>query len=106
MIADPRLAAKDGTSAAAIAARVGRADALLLFEPRGFAIELADDDALLGACARGDEAEQPGLLADAGAGNTSAFRLMLELGFNVASRTRHPGAPGGGEAARRLTLRS
>ena len=34
------------------------------------------------------ETEDPGLLADvAGSGNTDAVRIMLDLGFNVASRT-------------------
>ena len=66
---------------------------------------------MLAACARGDasaavalasrnpgivaslEAEDPGLLADvAGSGNIDAVRIMLDLGFNVASRTNRAGS--------------
>jgi ankyrin repeat protein len=107
--ADPALPAKNGKSAVATAARMGRGDVLELFERRGFSIELELADALLAACVRGDataldiasrhpnlaaalEADDPGILANvAGAGNTAAVRLLLDLGFNVASRTGIPG---------------
>jgi ankyrin repeat protein len=84
------------------AARLGRADVLDLFEKCGVAIALEGSDAFLAACARANEAEarkiaaqdpslvgrveseNPGMLADfAGAGNTAAVRLMLDLGFDV-----------------------
>ena len=101
--ADPLLPDKNGTAAVAEAARQGRADVLALFEKRGFAAALEGDDAFLAACARANEAEartlasadpsrvarmqseNPGRLANfAGAGNTAAVRLMLDLGFDVA----------------------
>jgi ankyrin repeat protein len=103
--ADPRLPAKDGSSAFAIAARAGRADVLDLFESRGFAGKLEGDDAFLAACARADEArarefasrdpaivrrlqaqDSAPLVYFAGAGNTAAVRLLLDLGFDIASR--------------------
>ena len=100
--ADPWLPDKNGTAAVVEAARRGRADALQLFENRGFRIALEGDDAFLAACARANESEarklaaadsslvqrvqagNPGMLADfAGAGNTAAVRLMLDLGFDA-----------------------
>jgi len=100
--ADPSLPDDNGTLPAADAARQGRADVLELFEKRGVVIALDGDDAFLAACARANEAEarrfaaanpsivgriasqNPGLLADvAGAGNTAAVRLMLDLGFDA-----------------------
>ncbi len=103
--ADPTLTAHDGTSVAAIAARMARADVLDLFERRGFAVALQGDDAFLAACTRADEAaarsiaaadpdtvqrvqsQHPGVFVDfAGSGNVAAVRLMLDLGFD-------PGAP-------------
>jgi ankyrin repeat protein len=100
--ADPSLPDKNGTVPIAEAARQGRADVLELFEKRGIGIALEGDDAFLAACARGNEAEthkiaaadpkvvgriqsqNPGMLADfAGAGNTTAVRLMLDLGFDA-----------------------
>jgi ankyrin repeat protein len=104
--ADPLLLTASGRSAIAMAARLCRADALDAFARRGFPIELGDADAFLAACARGDasfalaaialapaivaelERDEPSLLANvAGAGNRAAVELMLDLGFNVASRT-------------------
>lgn len=103
--ADPRLPSKAGRSAFAVAARMGRGDALDLFERRGFAVTLDRDDDFLAACARGDGATARGLTAAdpalvarlraedggilsrfAGAGNTAAVRLLLDLGFDVAGR--------------------
>ena len=109
--ADPTLADKNGRSAIAIAARMGRADALELFARRGFPVALEGDDAFLAACARADEAaaramvdaetgrvarvqaEDPGVIVRfAGAGNTEAVRLLLDLGFDPAARDpRHGG---------------
>jgi Ankyrin repeats (many copies) len=96
----PRLGRR---SAVAIAARAGRADALELFQRRGFAIELAGDDAFFAALTRGEraaalefvaaepeivqrlEAEQPGVVATlAGAGNPAAVALALDLGFALS----------------------
>ncbi len=110
--ADAKLPAKNGRSAVAIAARMGRGDVLDLFARRGVSIDLEREEALLAACAHADEAgarvivarapgmiasietEDPAIVADvAGAGNTAAVRLMLDLGFSVASRTRRTGAP-------------
>lgn len=101
--ANPSLPDKDGTVPVAEAARHGRADVLELFEKRGAVIALDGDDAFLAACARANEGEvrkfvaadpllveriqslNPGMLADfAGAGNTAAVRLMLDLGFDAA----------------------
>ncbi len=107
--ADPTLPAKDGTTAFAVAGRMARADVLDLFERRGFAVVLDGDDAFLSVCARGDEAaatrivaadpglvqrlqsQNGGLLVDfAGSGNTSAVRLMLDLGFDIGSQRTNP----------------
>jgi ankyrin repeat protein len=100
--ADPSLPAPPpgGIGAVAMAARAGRADALELFRRRGFAIDLHGDDAFFEALSRGDrtgvqafttaerqivdrlESEQPGTVTTlAGAGNTSAVALALDLGF-------------------------
>jgi ankyrin repeat protein len=100
--ADPtlRAPAHEGRSAVAVAARTGRADALELFGSRGFATELDGDDAFFAALSCGDtrgalgfvtnepriaerlEASQPGVVATlAGAGNTAALELALDLGF-------------------------
>jgi ankyrin repeat protein len=107
--ADPTLLNKDGASAFAVAARMARADVLDLFERRGFAGTLDGDDAFLAACARADEAaarrivagdptivsrlqsQNSGLLVDfAGAGDLAAVRLMLDLGFDIASNRTNP----------------
>ena len=100
--ADPLLPDKDGSTSVTEAARKGRADVLEIFEKRGVVIALEGDDRFLAACARANEPEArklvaadpsvvgriqsqyPGMLADfAGAGNTAAVRLMLEIGFDV-----------------------
>jgi ankyrin repeat protein len=105
--ADPLLPDKDGNTPVVEAARQGRADILDLFEKRGVVIALQGDDAFLAACARANEAEARklaaadpsmkgriqsenlGLLADfAGAGNTSAVRLML--GFDAGAARINP----------------
>ena len=103
--ADPLLTAplRDGRSAVAVAARAGRADALELFQQRGFPIELDGDDAFFAAVSRGDregaggfvaaepgivqrlESSQPGVVATlAGAGNTTATSFALDLGFPLS----------------------
>jgi len=111
--ADPRLATSDGVNAFMRAAAAGRADALDLFETRGFRYELTGDAAFLEACARGDantacnlagddadlveriESARPDTLANfAGAGNTEGVRLLLDTGFDIESRSRHPGSSG------------
>jgi hypothetical protein len=104
--ADPTLKAPacEDRSAVAIAARCGRADALELFASRGFATDLHGDDAFFAALSRGDrsgalefvtaepriaerlEASQSGIVATlAGAGNTAALRLALDLGFPMSA---------------------
>jgi hypothetical protein len=109
---DPSLTDPDGSSAVALAARMGRADALDAFAKRGFALPLDEGDALLAECARGDgaaarariagapervsalEAAHPAILADfAGAGNTAGVALLLDLGFSITSRTTSAAAP-------------
>jgi hypothetical protein len=100
--ADPCLTTSGGDdrSAVATAARLGRVDALGAFERRGFAISLDGDDAFFEALSRGDrdgvraflaaeppivqrlEASVPGVVATlAGAGNTEAVMLALDVGF-------------------------
>ena len=104
--ADPSLEAPrfDGRSAVAVAARAGRRDALELFARRGVAIALHGDDAFFAALALADRAralailaaepgiverlEQvaPGTVATlAGAGNTAALELALELAFPLTA---------------------
>jgi hypothetical protein len=108
--ADPTLPSADGTLPAALAARTGRADVLDLFAQHGFPVMLTGDDAFLAACARGDEtaaraftagepdlvarlqASNAALVADfAGSGNTDGVRLLLDLGFDLDSRTSRGG---------------
>jgi len=107
--ADPLLPDKNGTTPVTEAARQGRADVLDLFEQRGLAVALQGDDAFLAACARANDTEarklvaadpslvgrmqsqSPGRLADfAGAGNTAAVRLMLDLGFDAGMARIQP----------------
>jgi ankyrin repeat protein len=102
--ADPTLRAGEDRTAVAVAARSGRADALELFASRGFATKLDGDDAFFAALSRGDkrgtlgfviaepriaerlEAAQPGIVATlAGAGNTAALELALDLGFPMSA---------------------
>ena len=104
--ADPtlRAPARKDRSAVAVAARSGRADALELFASRGFAARLDRDDAFFAALACGDksgtlrfvttepriaerlEASQPRIVATlAGAGNTAALELALDLGFPMSA---------------------
>ena len=111
--ADPRLSTPDGVNAFMRAAASGRADVLDLFERRGFRYALDGDAAFLEACARGDakaareladedpelieriQSERPDTLAYfAGAGNTEGARLLLDMGFDIESRSRHPGSRG------------
>jgi ankyrin repeat protein len=105
------LPSAQGTLPVALAVRTGRADVLELFAQHGFPVDLTGDDVFLAACARGDDgaarafaASEPGLvarlqsttgalLADfAGAGNTDGVRLLLDLGFDLDSRTSRGGA--------------
>ncbi len=107
--ADPTLPDNEGRSAFALAGRMARADVLDLFARRGFQIDLHGDDAFLAACTRADQvaaraltaadpglvqrlqSENSGLLVDfAGAGNTDALRVMLDLGFDAGSARSHP----------------
>ncbi|HEX8904956.1 MAG TPA: ankyrin repeat domain-containing protein [Longimicrobiaceae bacterium] len=107
--ADPTLPPREGRSAFARAARVGRADVLELFARRGFRMEMERDDAFAAACALADEArvremmeedptlvprlrgDDPALLPRfAGAGNTAGVRLLLDLGWDVAAVTDGP----------------
>ena len=107
--ADPTLPGKGDISPFALAARMARTDVLELFERRGFAAELPGDDAFLAACARADEAtarrliaadkdmlqrlqfQNKALIVDfAGADNTPALRLMLDLGFDASSSRSEP----------------
>ncbi|WP_420125484.1 ankyrin repeat domain-containing protein [Longimicrobium sp.] len=93
-----------GRSATALAARRGRGDVLRLLERRGIPIGLRGADALIAACAQGDEpaaraiaeAEPPALaemraqggqlLAEfAGTGNAEGVRLLLDLGVPVTA---------------------
>lgn len=106
--ADPAIPTKDGRSAVTIAARMGRGDVLDLLERRGFSVALKGDDAFLAAAARGEEAAarsmagaDAGLVARlqatdggilrrfAGAGNTAAVHLLLDLGFGVGTTALH-----------------
>jgi ankyrin repeat protein len=115
--ADPLLPDKNGTAPVIEAARKGRADVLELFEKRGVAIALEGDDVFLAACARASEGEarkfaaadpsvvermqsqNPGMLADfAGAGNTAAVRLMLDLGFDAGMARVKPNWAAGATA--------
>jgi ankyrin repeat protein len=107
--ADPLLPDKNGTAPVAEAARLGRADVLEVFEKHGIVTELEGDDAFLAVCARANAAEarklaakdpllvirmqsqNPAMLADfAGAGNTAAIRLMLDLGFDAGLARNEP----------------
>jgi ankyrin repeat protein len=102
---DPSLPAgrASGPSAVAMAARMGRSDAFELFARRGFATELAGDDAFFAALTRADratarafvadepdiverlESSEPGAVATlAGAGNAAAVGLALDLGFPLS----------------------
>ena len=104
--ADPSLGVpgRDRRSAVAVAARAGRADALELFRAGGCAVELDGDDAFFAALSHADtartlaflaaeppivrrlESSQPGIVATlAGAGNTAAVALALDLGFPLST---------------------
>jgi hypothetical protein len=104
--ADPTLGAPrhQDRSAVAVGVRSGRADALELFGARGFATGLDGDDAFFAALSCGDkraalgfvttepriaerlERSQPGIVTTlAGAGNTAALELALDLGFPMSA---------------------
>ena len=93
-----------GRSAIALAARQGRGDVLALFADRGIPIAVEGEDAILAACARGDEAgamaaarKSPSglaalraegsvlLAAFATTGNAAGTKLLLDLGVDVAA---------------------
>lgn len=99
--ADPTAESR-GLTAVQVAAWCGRRDALELFEKRGTRIELHGLDALVAACARGDDARARAIVARApallrqlierggdllrefaGTGNTEGVRLLLDLGVPV-----------------------
>jgi ankyrin repeat protein len=99
---------RDGLSAAQIAARRGRADALKLFEERPDCLDLPPLDRLIAACAKADRreienllsvdpilsskllAEGGTLLAEfAGNGNVDGLRCLVDLGVPVDSQ--YPG---------------
>jgi ankyrin repeat protein len=102
---DPTLENRsDAKSACSIAARRGRADALELFERRGFRLEFKGVEKLIAACARNDDRtidsiriNEPNLLSEllvdggtllaefAGVGNTRGVRQLLDLGVPVAA---------------------
>lgn len=109
--ADPRLLTADEGNAFMRAAGAGRSDVLELFERRGFQFTLDGEAALLAACAHGDAAlaqklaeENPETVETlktghpetvayfAGAGNTEGVRILLDLGFDIESRSSHPGS--------------
>jgi ankyrin repeat protein len=101
--ADPTLKnTRDGRTAIVMAAHRGRADALQLFEERGFGRDLTGVDALIAACALGDHAtvqklatQEPQLrtelIADggtlmaefAGNANVEGIHCLLDLGVAV-----------------------
>ena len=102
--ADPCSIDSKGQSAFAVAARMGRGDALVLFEQRGFSAQLDLDHAFLAACARAEPIRARALIAAdpllasrlqpqhgallvefAGAGNTDGVRLLLDIGFDIAA---------------------
>lgn len=111
--ANPLLASRDGTSAFTRAATVGRADVMGLFDSRGFQSLFEGDAAFFAASARGEadtarsltegdpdlldrvRAHYPDALANfAGAGNTKGASVLLDLGFDIESRSTHPGSRG------------
>ena len=111
--ADPCLTTPAGINSFVRAASSGRADVLDLFEKRGFTYYFEGIAAFLAACARGDattareltlvdpdilpqlKSHHPEVLANfAGAGNTNGVRILLDQGFDIDSRTNHPGSKG------------
>ena len=111
--ADPGLTTPNGMNAFTRAAAAGRSDVLDLFEQKGFAFKLEGEAAFLAACAHGDSAlarkladenseiietlktERPETPAYfAGAGNTEGVRILLDMGFDIESRSVHPGSKG------------
>ncbi len=100
--ADPTRTVK-GHSALELAAQRGRGDVLAAFERRGVDVTLSGVDALIAACARGQESardlarREPALLAPllerggtllaqfAGTGNVRGINLLLDLGMNIAA---------------------
>ncbi len=100
--ADPSLGnpRHDGVSAHAIAARMGRADALERFLRRGFAPALDGDDAFFDALARADASRARALMPEridfdvvailAGTGNAPALSLALDLGLPLSEDALPP----------------
>ncbi len=103
--ADPLLkGGPDGLSAAAMAARRGRGDALEELERRGISVALTGVERLLAACARNDTAavrsiaeREPEVVGEvlagggrvlaefAGNGNTEGVGLLLDVGVSVSA---------------------
>jgi ankyrin repeat protein len=107
--ANPLLETPDGVNAFMRAAAAGRIDVIDRFSKRGFKYEMTGAAGFLEAFARGDLAAAreiadadkeliPGLQRDhpevlanfAGAGNTKGVRVLLDLGFDIESRSVHP----------------
>ncbi len=107
--ADPAIQnAREGQTAAAVAAHRGRGDALRLFEQRGIPLKLQGVDQLIAACAKGDRegiallvASEPSLVQElvpiggnllgrfAGVANVEGIRCLLDLGVSVDALFAH-----------------
>ena len=98
--ADVNMPNKEGRTAYAMAARVGRQEIMRRLVEAGADTTMAPADAVLAACAAGDAAAARELLSSlssadraqicevADAGNTACVGAMLELGWDVNTRGR------------------
>ncbi|MGJ7499508.1 ankyrin repeat domain-containing protein [Variovorax sp. ZT5P49] len=103
--ADPSTTTRDGTSAYTVALRFGQPEVARLLQAAGGGTPLPVDEAFITACAQGDEATarrihaaHPGLVASlseaqlrllpelAAQGCSDAVKLMVELGWPIATR--------------------
>jgi ankyrin repeat protein len=103
--ADPRARTNDGTTAYRLALRFGLPEAAGMLSVAGAAEPLSVEDQFIAACARGDTTEarrvletQPGMIRGlsahqlqllpelAAARNDAAVRVMVELGWPIATR--------------------